>query len=143
MANQLYFEDIQENMELPSLKKHPTTRQLVKWAGASGDFYEAHYDEAFAQKQGLQGIIVHGLLGLAFMGQMMVDWIGEPHRLKKMGCRYVSMLQPNQDLVCKGKVTKKYAEGGENCVDCDLWLEDSKGQKASLGAATVSLPSRA
>ena len=38
MPEQVYWEDVAEGMELPALVKEPTTRQLVQYAGASGDF---------------------------------------------------------------------------------------------------------
>ena len=52
--------------EVPALVKHPTTMQLVKWAGASGDYLQIHYDKDFAQSQGLPGVIVHGWLAGAY-----------------------------------------------------------------------------
>ncbi len=44
MSEQLHYEDVHEGTPLPTLEKTPTTRQLVMYAGASGDFYEIHYD---------------------------------------------------------------------------------------------------
>ena len=67
MGNQIYFEDIEVGGELPALVKFPTTMQLVKYAGASGDFYQFHYDKDFAVSTGLKGVIVHGTLALAFL----------------------------------------------------------------------------
>ena len=52
--------------EIPELVKHPTTRQLVQYAGAQGDFYEIHYDQEYARSVGLPGVILHGLLKAAF-----------------------------------------------------------------------------
>ena len=63
MAGVLYWEEIEEGMEIPPLEKQPTTQQLVKYAGASGDFYQIHYDTAFAQSTGLSGVIIHGASG--------------------------------------------------------------------------------
>jgi len=48
-VDQVFYEDVSEGMEIPSLLKHPTTRQLVMWAGGSGDLYEIHYDKDFAK----------------------------------------------------------------------------------------------
>ena len=39
---QLYYDDVQVGDALPPLVKNPTTRQLVQYAGASGDYYEIH-----------------------------------------------------------------------------------------------------
>ena len=67
MSNQPYFDSVEIGQELPVLEKHPSTRQLVKYAGASGDFYEIHYDLEFARTTGLEGVIIHGALKNAFL----------------------------------------------------------------------------
>jgi len=142
MAKQLYYEDVTEDMEIPNLVKHPTTRQLVKWAGASGDFYEVHYDKDFAQSMGLPGVIVHGWLTFSFLAQMITDWIGVEGTLKKIGVSYRGMHLPGQDVICKGRVTKKYTQDGENCVECEIWAENPEGQNTTPGTCLVSLPSK-
>ncbi len=53
-SKQFYFEDVEAGSEIPSLEKEPSTQQLVKYAGASGDFYQIHYDKDFALKNNLQ-----------------------------------------------------------------------------------------
>ena len=139
---QLLWEDVEEEMELPTLVKNPSTRQLVRYAGASGDHYEIHYDKDFAQATGLPGPILHGALKNAFLAQLMTDWIGELGTLKKLGCQYRGMDQPGRPLYCKGKVVRKYTEGAQHLVDCEIWTEDGEGQKTTPGWATVALPSR-
>jgi acyl dehydratase len=112
------------------------------YAAASGDFYEIHYDKDFAQAQGLQGVIVHGALKNAFLAQLVTDWMGEQGTLKKLGCQYRGMDSPGDTLTCKGRVTKKYVHNGEHLVDCELWLENGRGEKTTTGWATVALPTR-
>ena len=142
MAESPYWEDVTEGMEVTPLVKNPTTRQLVKYAGASGDFYEIHYDQDFAQGTGLPGVILHGALKNAFLGQLMTDWMGPNGVLKKLGCQYRGMDRPDAPVTCKGVVTRKYVENGEHLVDCDIWTEDQEGQRTTPGTATVALPSR-
>ena len=143
MGNQVYFEDVTEGMDIPTLVKNPTTRQLVRYAGASGDFYEIHYDKDYAIGNELPGPILHGALKNAFLGQLMTDWIGENGALKKLSCQYRGMDQPGSPIHVKGKVVKKYTENGENLVDCEIWVENASGEKTTPGKATVALPSKA
>ena len=143
MSDVLYWEDVEEGTEVSPLEKHPTTQQLVMYAGASGDFYQIHYDDDFAKNNGLPGVIIHGALKNAFLGQLMTDWIGERGTLRKLSCQYRGMDVPGDTLTGKGTVTRKYQEGGQNLVDCDIWLENGKGEKTTPGTATVQLPSRA
>ena len=142
MAEQLYYEDVKEGNELPTLIKHPTPRQLVMWAGASGDFTEIHYDKDFALSQGLPGIIVHGDLTNAFLAQLITDWMGELGTFKKLRTSNRDMLIPDTDIFLKGKVSKKYIEGNEHCVECEIWVENYKHEKCVLGIAVVTLPAR-
>ncbi len=142
MAKQLCYEDVTEGMEIPPLGKNPTTQQLVKYAGASGDYYQIHYDKDYALKNNLPGVIIHGALKNAWLGQLVTDWIGDEGSLKKLSVQYKGMDVPGDTLVCKGKVTKKHVEKGFHLVECEMWLENSKGEKTTLGMATVSLPSK-
>ncbi len=142
MGEPVFWEDVQEGADIPSLPKNPTTRQLVQYAGASGDFYEIHYDKDFAQGNGLPGPILHGALKSAFLAQLVTDWIGEHGTLKKLSCQYRGMDVPGDSLACKGTVTRKYIQNGDHLVDCEIWLENGKGERTTPGAATVILPSR-
>jgi acyl dehydratase len=143
MARQTYWEDVDKESEIPTLEKNPTTQQLVKYAGASGDFYQIHYDKDFALKNNLPGVILHGALKNAFLGQMMTDFAGTEGWLRKLAVQYRGMDQPGSGIVCKGAVIKKYTEGSDHLVDCEIWLENAKGEKTTVGSATVILPSRA
>jgi len=143
MTEQLYYEDVVVGGEITPLVKQPTTRQLVMWAGAVGDYNPIHYDKDFAQSRGLPGVIAHGQLVGAFLGQLITDWIGERGVLRKLSCSYKGMNYPGEALTCKGKVTKKYVQDGQHYVECNLWAENSKAEKTVLGVAVVMLPSRA
>ncbi len=142
MSKQIYWEDVKEGMEIPTLVKHSSTRQLVRYAGVSGDFYEIHYDKDFAISTGLDGVILHGALKQAFLGQLVTDWIGEHGTLRKLGAQYRGMDKPSDTLFCKGRVTKKYVQGGVHLVDCEVWVENQRGENFTPGWATVALPSR-
>jgi acyl dehydratase len=141
MSKRLCYEDVAVGDEVTPLAKQPTTRQLVMWAGAVGDYMPIHYDKDFAQSRGLSGVIVHGQLVGAFLGQLMTDWIGEKGTLRKLNCSYKGMNYPGEVINLKGKVTKKYVEDGQYCVECSLWAENARGEKTASGTAVVVLPS--
>ncbi len=154
MAKQLYYEDVEVGSEITPLKKIATTRMLVQYAGASGDFNPLHYEEDFAKSLGVGKPIVHGLLKRAWLVNLMTDWIGEKGGLKKLSCRYRGMDYPRkmktfddphdgETWLCKGKVTKKYVESEESLVECEIWVENGKGEKTTTGSALTALPSRA
>ena len=142
MAEQVYWEDVSEGMEMPPLVKNPTTQQLVRYAGASGDFYQIHYDKDFAQGNQLDGVILHGALKNAFLGQFMTEWMGPLGALKRLACQYRGMDFPGNTITAKGKGLRTYKSEGQNLVDCEIWLENPEGQRTTPGSATVALPTR-
>jgi acyl dehydratase len=142
MGKELYYEDVEINAEIPLLVKHPTTQQLVKWAGASEDFYPIHYDKDFALSQGLPGVIVQGKLKFAYLAQMILDWVGEGGKLRSLDVRYRGIDLHDEDLICKGSVTKKFIQGNEHRLECKVWTENPKGEKTTTGSAIIILPSK-
>ena len=143
MAKQLYYEDAVVGSDIPSIVRHPKTRQLVMWAGASGDYNEIHYDKDVALAQNMPGVIIHGWLTASYLCQLLTDWIGDEGMLLKFSVAFRGMLFPGQDVTCKGKVTKKYTQGKDNLVECEIWAENPKGEKTAPATAVVSLPSKA
>ena len=139
---QVYFDDVKEGQDIPTLEKTPTNRTLVQWAGASGDFFELHYDKEFAKTMGYPNVLVHGRLEAAYLTQLLTDWAGEKGVVKKMSVQYRGNAFPGQKLLCKGKVTKKYQKDGENIVELEIFVENPEGQKITPGSAIVALPKK-
>lgn len=139
---QIYFEDVNVGDEVTPLHKNASSQQLVKYAGASGDYYQIHYDDGFARSNGLDGIIIHGALKNAFLGQLVTDWMGPEGQLKKLSVSYRAMDFPNDDLVCSGSVTEKRVEEGVGIVECEIALRNGEGRVTTPGKAIVSLPMR-
>ncbi len=139
---QVYVEDVQEGQEIPAMTQHCDSQRLVMWAAGSGDFYQIHYDKDFAQSTGLQGVIVHGALKHALLGRLVHEWMGYGGRIKRIAVQYRGMDEVNTDIICKGVVTKKYRQDGENIVELEIWTETSDGRRTTPGQAWVVLPSR-
>jgi len=142
MNKQIFYEEVMAGESLPTLVKHPTPRQLVMWAGASGEFSEMHYDKDFALSRGFPGIIVHGMLMTSFLAQLITDWMGEWGTLRKIKTTNRQFVLVDQDIICRGKVANKYIQNGEHYVECDLWAENEAGEKCVVATALLTLPAR-
>lgn len=142
MAQQLYFEDINENDEIPQLVKKLTKRNLVVYAVTAGDLYELHYDKDTATAQGFKDVIVQGRLKSALLAQAVSDWIGDDGQVRKLTCNNRGADYPGDEFTVKGKVSRKYQENGENLVELDVWGENSAGEKTTFGTAVAALPGK-
>jgi acyl dehydratase len=140
VSPQPYLDDVGPGTVLPPLVKTVTRRQLVMYAGASGDFYEIHYDKDFAIAQQLPGVIIHGALKSAFLAQLATDWMGPGGRLASLSVRYRDMDVPDDTLTCRGTVVEK--EDGGGTVRCEISLENGAGQITTTGDAVIELPRR-
>ena len=130
---------INEGDQLPELRKKPDVEQLVKYAGGSGDFNPLHYDYGFPQAKEIGSIIVHGRFKYASLGELVSNWLGHAGRVRKIACQYRGMDFPHKDIVCRGKVKRKWEEGAEKLVELDVWTENPEGKKTTPGTAIVVL----
>ena len=61
---------------------------LVRYAGASGDFNTIHWNERFAKEVGLPDVIAHGMLTMATAVRVVTDWAGDPGAVLEYGVRF-------------------------------------------------------
>jgi acyl dehydratase len=141
----LYFEDVQVGDEIPKLVKPTLTHiQLVRYAGASGDFNPLHTDPKFGEMVGTGGIISHGMLIMGFVGQLLSDYVG-PTALRKFGVRFKGMTRLDDVITCTGTITEKYeveGEGREGRIAGKVQAADQNGDVKVSGTFVAALPRR-
>ena len=135
------WNSINEGDELPKLEKSPGVTQLVKYAAGSGDFNPLHHDYNFPQSKMIGSIIVHGRFKYAALGERVSNWLGHNGRIRNISCQYRGMDMPDHTIVCSGRVSKKFEDGGEKLVTIDVWTENAEGKKTTPGQATVVVTS--
>src|SRR5947207_15409392 len=97
-------QDLDSGSLLPDLRKPPITKmQLVKYAGASGDYNLIHTDDETARTVGLDGVIAHGMLSMAFLGEYLC-WLAGPESARRLAVRLVRLLRPADSLGSPGRV---------------------------------------
>lgn len=137
-----YFEDVQIGDKIPALVTAPVTHlQLVRYAGASGDFNPLHTDARIGEMIGTGGIIAHGMLIMGFVGQMLSDYVG-PQTLKKFGVRFKGMTHLDDEITCTGTITEKYEENGEGRIAGKVQAADQTGDVKLTGTFVAALPHR-
>lgn len=134
----LRYAEIHEGLALPERKLAPLQQiDVVKYAGASGDFNQIHTVPAFAEKAGLPGTIAHGMMSMGFLGGYVVDWAGLEADLRKFGVRFAAMTFPGDELTLGGSVTRLREDAGERLVELDLTVRKQDGTVTVRGWATL------
>jgi acyl dehydratase len=138
----LYYEDVQVGDAIPKLVKSPVSHlQLVRYAGASGDFNPLHTDPKIGELIGVGGIIAHGMLIMGFVGQLLSDYVG-PAPLRKFDVRFKGMTRIDDVITCSGTITEKYETDGEACIKGNVQATDQNGDVKVAGTFVAALPHR-
>ena len=83
---------------LPQREFRVTREDLVRYAGAAGDFNPIHWSDRVAASVGLPGVIAHGMLTMALAGRMLTDWAGDPGAVVEYGVRFARpVVVPDDD----------------------------------------------
>jgi acyl dehydratase len=138
----LYYEDVEVGDAIPKLVKSPISHlQLVRYAGASGDFNPLHTDPKIGELVGVGGIIGHGMLTMGFVGQLLSDYVG-PTALRKFGVRFKGMTRLDDVITCTGTITEKYEADGEARIAGKVQAADQNGDVKVTGTFVAALPRR-
>jgi acyl dehydratase len=87
-AARVRYDEVEPGTELPA-RTFPVTRlDLVKYAGASGDFNPIHWNERHAKAVGLPDVIAHGMYTMALAARFVTDWAGDPGAIVEYGVRF-------------------------------------------------------
>ena len=131
------FDAVEKGNEIPELQVGPITHaDLVRYAGASGDFNPIHNDKEFAISQGLDGTIAHGMLVMAYIGRLCTNWVDQ-QQIKSYGVKFKSMTKPGQTLTCRGKVKNKKEKDGEKLVTVSVEAADENGEVKAGGDLVI------
>ncbi|HEX6401600.1 MAG TPA: MaoC family dehydratase [Pseudonocardiaceae bacterium] len=107
---------VAEGQELPPLQVRLTRADLVRYAGASGDFNPIHWSDRAARDAGLPDVIAHGMLTMALATRLVTNWAGDPGAVVDCAVRFTRpvVVADNADgalLELSGKVTKRRDDG--------------------------------
>jgi acyl dehydratase len=138
----VYFDDVNVGDSMPGLTAAPITEtQLVRYAGASGDFNPIHTVPHLAVAAGLDGVIAHGMVVMGLVGRAITAWVGLAS-LRRFGVRFTGMTRPGQVISITGQVVEKLVVNGEHCIRCEVVAADQEGQPKVQGSFVAVLPLR-
>ena len=131
--------ELESGSVLPDLRKPPITKlQLVKYAGASGDYNLIHTDDETARRVGLDGVIAHGMLSMAFLGEYLC-WLAGPESVRRLSVRFVAMVVPGDTLTCRGRVKERTTGSAGSRLQLEVWAENQRAERVTVGEAEVEI----
>jgi acyl dehydratase len=110
-----------------------TLTDLVRYAGASGDFNRLHHDEAYAKAAGLPGVMAHGMLSAGLLGSFVTRWFG-PGSVRRFKVRFREKVFVGDRLSAEGRVVGEIAGG----YALELALKRDDGVAVVTGTAEVA-----
>jgi acyl dehydratase len=141
------YADLEVGQALPRRTFSLGRADLVRYAGASGDFNPIHWNERYARGVGLPDVIAHGMLTMALAGRLVTDWLGDPGAVVEYGVRFTRPVvvpdaragnpeQPTAELVVEGVVAEKLPDG---VVRIDLTARAGEDGEKVLGMARMTV----
>lgn len=125
-------------LELPPLELTFTRTDLVRYAGASGDFNPIHHSDHAARAIGLDGVLAHGMLTMGRALRVVTDWVGDPARVRSYFVRFtkpVAVPDTDEGVVVRVTGTVTAVDDGVATVA----IEAVCGETKVLGAAKAEV----
>jgi len=132
----LKADGIEVGSEAPAVSHKLGRTDLVKYAGASGDFNPMHSDEVAAKAAGLPSVFGHGMFSMGLLGRAITDWAGVGNLLNYR-VRFTKQTWPEETLTTKIVVTGKEKTAQGNVITADVSLVNEKGEAKLAGSARV------
>jgi acyl dehydratase len=125
-----------EGSELETREFRVTRADLVRYAGASGDFNPIHWSDRVAASVGLPGVIAHGMYTFALASRAVAGWAGGTANIVTLGARFTKpVVVPDDDegadVTVAGRVTS--VADGRATIELTVTHRDQK----VLGMATA------
>ncbi|MFC4942673.1 MaoC/PaaZ C-terminal domain-containing protein [Pseudonocardia sp. GCM10023141] len=127
--------------ELPPLSLRVTRADLVRYAGASGDFNPIHWSDRFASGVGLPGVIAHGMLTMALAGRLVTQWVGDPSAVRSYGVRFTRpIVVPDDDEGALLELTGKVSDVTDGVARIAITAKFDGRTVLGKAVAEVALP---
>jgi acyl dehydratase len=133
--------DVEIGTEIPEQVSRVTRADLVRYAGASGDFNVIHWNERVAREVGLPGVIAHGMLTAGLAARAVTAWAGDPGALVDYQVRFSRPVvvpddEDGAEVTVRGRVAALLDDGR---VRVDLTVTSGGEKVLSLARAVVAL----
>lgn len=137
MAEQTSVPQFWVGSAIPEHTRGPVDRTtLALFAGASGDHVPLHIDIDFARQAGHEDVFAHGMLTMAYLGQLITHWVPQG-RLRDWSVQFTAITPLHAKVLCTGEIVERLDRGGEECVRITIRARTDAGITTAIGEAIV------
>ncbi|MDQ1002235.1 acyl dehydratase [Neobacillus niacini] len=130
------FNELKIGLDLGPLIKPPIEKvDLVKYCGVAQDFHLIHTDDELARKDGLPGVIAHGMLSMGYLCQLVGQLVETKGFIRRLQVRFTGMVFPGDIITCRAKVIN--INENTRTVELEVTAETSNGKIVSIGESTL------
>jgi acyl dehydratase len=135
----LRFADVTAGTKLPEQSFPLQRANLVRYAGASGDFNPIHWNQETALAVGLPDVIAHGMLTMALAVRVVTDWVGDPGAVIDYSVRFTRPVVVAANAVTELEVTGVVRSTNADDQSADIDLTASVAGETVLARARVRI----
>ena len=133
------FDRVAVGDELPPVIMPPVTRAtLAIYCGASGDHNPAHVDIDFARASGLDDVIAHGMLVMAYSGRVLTQWVPQS-AIRHLDTRFLAVTRIGDAITARARVVEKTEADGARYLRVEISTTNQHGEAKTRGTALIAL----
>ena len=133
-------EDVAVGFELPTVSKEITLEKMRAYSGWPRR--NIHTDDEVARQAGLPRAICQGTQHLTYLSEVLKRFFGENWvRGGKLTVTFIGLVMPGDVVTPRAIVREKVTEGDSGRLNLEVWVENQRGEKVVVGAASAPIPS--
>jgi acyl dehydratase len=125
--------------ELPPFVRTTGLPNWNRYAAVNDEFIDIHMDDESARGVGMPGVFGMGNLRIAYLHNLLADWLGDTGDLADFTCQFRGLNLKGDALTCTAVVTGARDGDGLQLVDLALGVVNQDGVDTTPGTATVVL----
>lgn len=139
---QIYYENVNEGDEIPSVKFNLTVQRMIMFVGATRNFPGLHHNDRQAIANGATGMFLQNNSCLMLWERVVSDYMGIYARVKTATFRISDFHVVGDIIDVGGTIARKWQENGLNFVELDMKSMTPR-RPGMVGTIVLALPSLA
>jgi len=135
--------ELAHGLKLSHLRANPGLSYIDPDTGVPEPIANSHFLKSAAKiLMGSPLPLDLGFQRISWLSHTVTNWMSDYGFLKRLEAQLKNFVRFGDTNWCQGKVNRKWVEGENHLVECEIWSENQNGKVTTEGKATIVLPSR-